>query len=106
DVECNYLGDALERRRLVRLSNATTPHEQLGVFDFPARVNEARQKLGHFTTVLFKPNPFSELPLFRGCYLTSSAGTALDTSGAGTERRLTDKGFFATDLFREVLLPD
>jgi type VI secretion system protein ImpL len=106
DVEFNYLGDALERRRLVRLSSATTPHEQLGVFDFPARINEARQKLGQFTTVLFKPNPFSELPLFRGFYLTSSAGTALGSSGEGTERRLTDKGFFATDLFREVLLPD
>ena len=47
--------------------------EQLRVFNFPLLFAELRTKLGLFTSALFKPNPFSENPLLRGFYFTSSA---------------------------------
>ena len=73
DVEFDHLYDALMRRRLVRLGVPAPPAEQLRVFNFPLSFGESRRKLGLFTSALFRPNPFSENPLLRGFYFTSSA---------------------------------
>jgi len=73
DVEFDHLYDALMRRRLVRLGVPAPPAEQLRVFNFPLSFGESRRKLGLFTSALFRPNPFSENPLLRGFYFSSSA---------------------------------
>lgn len=114
DTEFNYLYEALMRLRLTRLAVAAPSAEQLRIFDFPLRFAEARDRLGLFTTALFRPNPFSESPLLRGFYL---AGNIPRTKGGITpeaieqpeqaaiiDARLT--GYFVEDLFREVLLRD
>jgi type VI secretion system protein ImpL len=98
DVEFDYLLDALMKRRLLRLSGATTPAEQHGVFNFPLRLAETRRKLGLFTLALFRPNPFSELPLLRGFYFTSNP--------LGQEGRIHDTGIFSEDLFKQVVFRD
>lgn len=111
DSEFDYLLDSLFRRRLLRLSGSGSPKEQLGVFDFPLHFNAARQKLGDFILALFRPNPFSKLPLLRGIYFTCSP--ALQSKSDGREEdgpardvRITNKGFFTEDLFKKVLLRD
>ncbi|HEX8087398.1 MAG TPA: type VI secretion system membrane subunit TssM, partial [Blastocatellia bacterium] len=119
DVEFDYLYEALMRRRLMRLSSARRPDEQLYVFDFPLSFGEARGKLGLFTSALFRPNPFSESPFLRGFYFTSSApdnhlsgyaagstGPTDDEEGRPSGARLAGNGYFTESLFRDVLLRD
>lgn len=98
DVEFDYLLDALMKRRLLRLSGALTPTEQHGIFNFPLRFAETRRKLGLFTLALFRPNPFSELPLLRGFYFTSNS--------VGQDGRINDTGIFSEDLFKQVVFRD
>ncbi|MFN7929723.1 MAG: type VI secretion protein IcmF/TssM N-terminal domain-containing protein [Blastocatellia bacterium] len=98
DVEFDYLLASLMKRRLLRLSGATTPMEQHGVFNFPLRFAETRRKLGLFTLALFRPNPFTGLPLLRGFYFTSNP--------AGQEGRIHGPGVFSEDLFKQVIFRD
>lgn len=129
DIEFDQLSDALMRRRLVRLGQAATPAEQLRLFNFPLSFAESRRKLGLFTSALFKPNPFSENPLLRGFYFTSSAAgqkpkvaaqSVVAKSGAtatlvkpaaiadeqADEAKVAAQGYFTERLFKEVLLRD
>ncbi len=98
DVEFDYLLDALMKRRLMRLGSATTPAEQYGTFSFPLRFAETRRKLGLFTLALFRPNPFSELPLLRGFYFTSNP--------LGQDGRINNTGIYSEDLFKQVIFRD
>ena len=112
DVEFDALYEALTRQRLTRLGAAGSPSEQLGVFKFPSRVNEAREALTLFTSALFRPNPFSESPLLRGFYFTANvadarpATTAAAASRPAVSTRTVGEGFFAERLFKDVLLRD
>jgi type VI secretion system protein ImpL len=130
DVEFDHLYDALMRRRLVRLGVSAPPAEQLRVFNFPISFGESRRKLGLFTSSLFRPNPFSENPLLRGFYFTSSAtggkskvkpqsmaakqGATTATlvkpatvaDEAADEAKVAGQGFFTEGLFKDVLHRD
>lgn len=98
DVEFDYLLDSLMKRRLLRLSGATTPAEQHGVFNFPLRFAETRRKLGLFTLAMFRPNPFTGVPLLRGFYFTSNP--------QGQDGRIDRTGVFSEDLFKQVVFRD
>ncbi len=98
DVEFDYLLDALMKRRLLKLGEAVTPMQQHGVFNFPLRMSETRRKLGLFTLALFRPNPFSELPLLRGFYFTSNP--------VADDARMNQTGLFTEDLFKQVIFRD
>jgi type VI secretion system protein ImpL len=132
DVEFDKLYDALLRQRLARLSLTEQPAEQLAVFNFPPRVDETRNALAHFTTMLFRPIPFyrgSTLlhsPLLRGFYFTANVDGAQTTreadapareeegqqpdDGAGrrasVSTRTVGEGFFIEQFFKNVLLRD
>ena len=130
DAEFDLLSDALMQRRLVRLGRPAPPAEQLRVFNFPLSFAELRIKLGLFTSSLFKPNPFSENPLLRGFYFTSSAAgekpkavaqSVVAKSGVTTatlvkpapvadekadDVKVAARGYFTERLFKEVLLRD
>jgi type VI secretion system protein ImpL len=101
DTEFDHLYGRLLRRRMVQLGTTPASDKQLRIFKFPGRFRRARARLGHFASALFRPNPFSESPLVRGFYLTSSSG--LGPVGA---RQLNGAQYFAPTLFSEVLLPD
>jgi type VI secretion system protein ImpL len=127
DQEFNHLYAALMRRRLGRMTATTPADEQLRIFNFAVRLNEARDPFALFTLAMFRPNPFSESPILRGFYFMSSAargnGAALraipppteETEGEQTEatedaparpaQQATD-GFFIERFFKEVLLRD
>src|SRR5262249_25961635 len=119
DVEFDYLYDALMQRRLLRLSEPAEPAEQLQIFDFPLLFAQARRRLGLFTSALFRPNPFSDNPMLRGFYFTSSApdggadsvgasGAIETVSGDGDqiEARLAAEGYFGNHLLGDVLVRD
>ncbi len=100
DAEFDHLYGRLVRRRTLQLGTTGSPKHQLRIFKFPGRFRRARARLGQFATALFRPNPFSENPLLRGIYFTSSQGAGV----AGAKQISAD--FFTQTLFRDVLLPD
>lgn len=102
DAEFDHLYGRLLRRRTIQLETTNRPPEQLRVFKFPGRFRRARQRVGQFVTALFRPNPFSDSPLLRGVYFTSSAG-----EGSPDARYLPQgRELFTPQLFREVILRD
>lgn len=100
DDEFNHLYGRLVRRRTVQLGVTAGADKQLRVFKLPGRFRRARTRLGAFAAALFRPNPFSENPLVRGVYFTSSRG-----EGAASARRVAEP-FFTENFFSEVVLPD
>lgn len=101
DDEFNHLYGRLVRRRTVQLGATSGPDKQLRVFKLPGRFRRARARLGAFAAALFRPNPFSENPLLRGVYFTSSRG-----DGAAAGARRVAEPFFTENFFSEVVLPD
>ncbi|MBX7222628.1 MAG: type VI secretion system membrane subunit TssM [Blastocatellia bacterium] len=125
DKEFDYLYEALMQRRLLRLSSAENPQEQMLIFDFPLRFYEIRPKLSLFANALFRPNPYRKTPLFRGFYFSSSASQtkpsvvkgethqeasemAASLTSQALERpaQAVGTGFFCEDVFKEVLYRD
>jgi type VI secretion system protein ImpL len=111
DVEFDLLRESLVQRRLLRLRQPAAPAAQLRTFVFPFRFSEARNKLGLFTSALFRPNPFSESPLLRGFYFTANVNNASERQVAvedDAERSAHAVGepYFTNQLFRDVLLRD
>lgn len=111
DVEFDLLRESLVRRRLLRLKQPAAPAAQLRTFVFPLRFSEARNKLGLFTSALFRPNPFSESPLLRGFYFTanvnhSQARPAVVDDDAERSAHTVGEPYFTNQLFRDVLLRD
>ena len=119
DVEFDILLDSLLERRLSRLSSVNWPAEQLRIFDFPLGFAEARRKFGLLASILCRPNPFSESPLLRGFYFSSSTADfsppgefhvgsdfAVDEDEFPAGTRVVGDGYFAEALFKDVLLRD
>jgi type VI secretion system protein ImpL len=109
DTEFDYLLASLMRRRMLRMSAADKPAEQLQVFDFPLYFNQTRRKLGLFTMALFRRSLVSGMPLFRGFYFSScpvSRNNQAAAAAAQDESRIFNTGYFAEDFFREVVLRD
>src|SRR5215213_7549801 len=111
DAEFDLLRESLVRRRLLRLRQPSAPAAQLRTFVFPLRFSEARDKLGLFTSALFRPNPFSESPLLRGFYFTANvnngqARPAAVEDDAERSAHAVGEPYFTNQLFRDVLLRD
>jgi type VI secretion system protein ImpL len=109
DTEFDYLLASLTRRRLLRMSAADKPAEQLQVFDFPLHFSQTRRKLGLFTMALFRQSLVSGKPLFRGFYFASCPTPRNNQAAAADDQdksRIINPGYFAEDFFREVVLRD
>jgi type VI secretion system protein ImpL len=113
DAEFDLLQQSLQKRRLLRLSSPFPPVRQLRIFNFPAYFGSTRRKLGHFINTLFRPNPFSQNPLFRGFYFTANlvgktAGQAPISSSVEdlNAQQAVGQTYFAPKFFRDVLLRD
>jgi type VI secretion system protein ImpL len=100
DEQFDHLYGRLLRRRTVQLSTLASSSEQLRSLKFPGRFRRARKRLGHFTTALFRPNPFSDSPLLRGFYFASSGQSAMGGRHSHGEE------YFTRNFFSEVLLRD
>ncbi|HMU32475.1 MAG TPA: type VI secretion system membrane subunit TssM [Pyrinomonadaceae bacterium] len=101
DTEFELLRDSAMKRRILRLSAPFTPVRQLKIFNFPLHFGAARRRIGAFVGALFRPNPFSENPLLRGFYFTST----LARRGQNTPATVA-AAYFTPRLFRDVFLRD
>ncbi len=101
DDEFALLNDSIMKRRLMRLSAPFPPVRQLRIFNFPLHFSAARRKLGAFVTALFRPNPFTENPFFRGFYFTSTPA-----AGRGDAPATVGTTYFVERLIRDVVLRD
>ncbi len=128
DAEFDLLYGSLMRRRLFKLAAPAEAAQKLRIFNFPTRFGESRRKLGLFTSVLFRPNPFSESPLLRGFYFTATPAPGADGDGKGPRTnalssvnsptaalredavsevlRPVGEGYFTEKFFKEVVLRD
>lgn len=112
DVEYDLLYSSLMKRRLFRLANPFPPVRLLRIFNFPQRFADARRKLGLFTSILFRPNPFSESPFLRGFYFTANVQPTAHPRTAGVESpdaespKAVGQGWFVEKFFKDVLLRD
>ena len=110
DGEYDLLQNSVLKRRLLRLSAPFTPVRQLKIFNFPLHFGTGRRKLGAFVATLFRPNPFSESPFFRGFYFTAmpvGRSSSAPARGAQTQTAQTvGQSYFTEKLFRDVVLRD
>lgn len=102
DEEFALLNDSVMKRRLMRLSAPFPPVRQLRIFNFPLHFGAARRKLGAFVTALFRPNPFTDNPFFRGFYFTATPSAR----AADEAPRTVGRTYFVEKLFRDVILRD
>lgn len=112
DGEYDLLQNSVMKRRLMRLSAPFAPVRQLKIFNFPLHFGTGRRKLGAFVSTLFRPNPFSESPFFRGFYFTAVPLNRQSSSrggGGGAQAQAAPtvgQSYFTEKFFRDVVLRD
>lgn len=109
DSEFELLQGSVMKRRLMRLSAPFAAVRQLRIFNFPLHFGASRRKFGALVSALFRPNPFSENPLFRGFYFTASPSSGKvegQTTMSGGGAATVGETFFSERFFRDVLLRD
>ena len=109
DYEFDQLTDKLMGYRLLRLSTQENAQEQLNVFRFPLSFAECQRKVGLFASMLFRPNPFSQSPLFRGFYFTANPSTNARPAAPDSpyeQAAIARDGFFGSRLLADVLYRD
>lgn len=122
ESEFDQLTIAVDEVKIPRLAQLGKPEGRPEVLFFPLQVAALRARLARFLEVLFKPNPYQELPVFRGFYLTSGTqeGRPIDQvinamlSGFGVSTGMDamyvepsqTKSYFIEDVFGKIAFPD
>jgi len=122
EAEMDRLTDAVAAAKIQRLSQVTQPESRPEVLFFPLQFAAVKQRLSHFMEMLFRPNPYQELPIFRGFYFTSGTqeGRPIDQvinamlkgfgSGTAGEGMYVEpsqtKSYFIEDVFSKIAFPD
>ena len=123
DQEFDRLADVLSELRLQLLANEKDPMKQARLYAFPRHFAGLKEKFAAFVGTLLQATPYSERPLFRGFYLTASAGgpeTAAAVAQQDSQqwwepgKRLSaqqelpkmTRSFFLEDLFPKVIFAD
>ncbi len=71
EVRMEALYERLCEQRLSKLARERNLHRKGLIFDFPNQFQAASIKLTEFVNLLFKENPYQEVPWFAGVYFTS-----------------------------------
>jgi len=122
DGEFQGICEALNARRMARLSTARSAQKIRDIYAFPLQFAAGQEKYSRFVEILFKENPYRENPVFRGFYFTSGTqeGRPIDrivkavSQSSGLSNVMSDafdpgkemKSYFIKDLFTEVIFPD
>jgi type VI secretion system protein ImpL len=120
--EFDQLVAGLSAYRLQLLASEREAGRQPLIYTFPSRLAALRERVANFMGALLQPTPYSERPMFRGFYLTSSGGTPkaqLQTREAPQQwepgRRFAAaeappgtaaQNFFLENLFSQVIFAD
>ncbi|VAX32916.1 IcmF-related protein [hydrothermal vent metagenome] len=122
ETEFKGICEALNARRMARLSTARSAQKIRDIYAFPLQFSAGQENYSRFVEILFKENPYRDNPTFRGFYFTSGTqeGTPIDrivksvSLSSGLSSVMSDafsprkemKSYFIKDLFTEVIFPD
>ncbi|URQ88812.1 type VI secretion system membrane subunit TssM [Pseudoalteromonas sp. SCSIO 43088] len=80
EVRMEELYQRLCEQRLSKVARERNEHRKQLILDFPNQFKSASTKLTEFVNLLFKANPYQEVPWFAGVYFTSGTqeGTPIE----------------------------
>ena len=118
--EFNALEKRINDRLIERLQQERDPQKRARIYVFPQQLHTLRQVVEEFMADLFAPSQFTEKPLLRGLYLTSSTqeGSPIDRVMGSLGRALqldrkvlaaqrpSGKSFFLTRLLKDVVFQE
>jgi type VI secretion system protein ImpL len=130
DKKVNLFSEQLENLyvkltqvRLHKLSVERNLQRKAEIYDFPEQFHAAMPKIVEFVRLLFKDNPYQEMPNYLGAYFTSGAQeglsihylpgqlqTAFDyvekTDAANNTAPTETKSYFIKDVFSDCIFPN
>ncbi|NMR26350.1 type VI secretion system membrane subunit TssM [Pseudoalteromonas sp. NEC-BIFX-2020_015] len=85
EVRMDELYERLCQQRLGKVARERNEHRKQLILDFPNQFKSASTKLTEFVNLLFKSNPYQEVPWFAGVYFTSGTqeGTPIERIANG-----------------------
>jgi type VI secretion system protein ImpL len=119
--EFDRLGTILLTHRLRAMENEKDAAKRPKIYGFPSRFASLRRKMEEFTGALLQPTPYSERPMFRGFYFSSSGAAAVQEEyseqpelawdpnqrpEAYREPAAQAKSYFLQNLFPNVIFAD
>ncbi|MCG9733719.1 type VI secretion system membrane subunit TssM [Pseudoalteromonas shioyasakiensis] len=89
EVRMEELYQRLCEQRLSKVARERNEHRKQLILDFPNQFKSASTKLTEFVNLLFKANPYQEVPWFAGVYFTSGTqeGTPIERITNGVRDR-------------------
>lgn len=80
ELRMEELYERLCQQRLSKVARERNEHRKQLILDFPNQFKSASTKLTEFVNLLFKANPYQEVPWFAGVYFTSGTqeGTPIE----------------------------
>ncbi len=116
ELRMEDLYDRLCEQRLGKMARERNIHRKSLIFDFPNQFKSASTKLTEFVNLLFKQNPYQEVPWFSGIYFTSGTqeGTPVERIVSGVQEQFCSveleqkqetitKSYFINSVFNDVL---
>lgn len=110
------LYDRLCEQRIAKMSRERNEQRKQLIFDFPNQFASATGKLTEFINLLFKENPYQEVPWFAGVYFTSGTqeGTPIERIATGAlakfrsvlfeqKQETITQSFFINRVFNDVV---
>jgi len=122
EEEMDRLVEAAAQAKVPRLAVAQQVETRPEILFFPQQFAALKPKLSRFLEVLFRANPYQEMPVFRGFYFTSGTqegrpidqvinvvlrGFGVDAGDGGMVVEPSQaKAYFIDDVFTKVAFPD
>ncbi|QBG34917.1 type VI secretion system membrane subunit TssM [Litorilituus sediminis] len=116
ELRMENLYQRLCEQRLSKLARERNVHRKALIFDFPNQFKSASIKLTEFVNLLFKDNPYQEVPWFAGVYFTSGTqeGTPIERVLSGVREQFCSvaleqnqetitKSYFINGFFNDVV---
>jgi type VI secretion system protein ImpL len=116
ELRMEALYERLCEQRLSKLARERNLHRKAIIFDFPNQFKAASIKLTEFVNLLFKENPYQEVPWFAGVYFTSGTqeGTPVERILSGVREQFCSvaieqnqetitKSYFINRFFNDVV---
>ncbi len=116
ELRMESLYERLCEQRLSKIARERNLHRKALIFDFPNQFKAASIKLTEFINLLFKENPYQEVPWFAGVYFTSGTqeGTPVERIMSGVREQFCSvaleqnqetitKSYFINRVFNDVV---
>ncbi|MDK1288249.1 type VI secretion system membrane subunit TssM [Pseudoalteromonas umbrosa] len=116
NAEMESMYQRLCQQRLVKMTRERDTQRKQLIYDFPNQFKAASDKVSEFVEILFKENPFQEIPWFAGVYFTSGTQEGVPIERSSKTKLATFRSvlfeyrqqsltsaFFVNKVFNEVM---